>query len=92
MSIVLNLGMSPNWQTIDLTTMTFPSEMLVDYVRVYQRDGYMNVGCDPPEYPTADYINRHHQAYSNPQLLTWSSGSAGANYSFPKNRLYNNGC
>jgi beta-glucanase (GH16 family) len=92
MSIIINLGMSPNWQTIDLSTMTFPSEMLVDYVRVYQRAGQTNIGCDPPDYPTADYINSHYEAYSNPQLLSWSTGPAGANYSFPKNRLYNNGC
>ncbi|KAF7352482.1 hypothetical protein MVEN_01213100 [Mycena venus] len=39
MSIVLNLGISNNWQNIDLTSMVFPAEMLVDYVRVYQRDG-----------------------------------------------------
>jgi beta-glucanase (GH16 family) len=65
MSIVLNLGMSPNWQTIDLTTMTFPAEMLVDYVRVYQREGNTNIGCDPPDYPTANYINKHPEAYSS---------------------------
>ncbi|KAF8504556.1 beta-glucan synthesis-associated [Russula emetica] len=92
MSIVINLGMSPNWQSIDLSTMTFPSEMLVDYVRVYQRTGQTNIGCDPPDYPTADYINRHYEAYSDPQLLSWTTGPAGANYSFPKNQLYNNGC
>ncbi len=45
--------------------MTFPSEMLVDYVRVYQRAGQTNIGCDPPNYPTADYINRHYEAYSS---------------------------
>ncbi|KAF8339430.1 beta-glucan synthesis-associated [Amanita rubescens] len=47
MSIVLNLGISPNWQTIDLTTMIFPAELRIDYVRVYQRKGSKNVGCDP---------------------------------------------
>jgi len=92
MSIVINLGLSRNWQTINLATMEFPAEMLVDYVRVYQRAGQTNIGCDPPDYPTADYINRHPDAYSNPQLLSWTSGPAGANNSFPKNRLYNNGC
>jgi hypothetical protein len=33
-----------NWQTIDLTMMMFPAEMLVDYVRV---KGSTNVGCKP---------------------------------------------
>ena len=32
--------------------------MLVDYVRVYQRNGETNIGCDPKDYPTADYIAR----------------------------------
>ncbi|KAH9006339.1 beta-glucan synthesis-associated [Lactarius hatsudake] len=87
MSIVLNLGISPNWQTIDLTTMTFPTEMVVDYVRVYQRKDSQNIGCDPPDYPTMDYISRHPEAYTNPQLQFWTPGPAGANYTFPKNRL-----
>ena len=45
--------------------MEFPSEMLVDYVRVYQRKGQTNIGCDPPGYPTADYISRHLDTYSS---------------------------
>lgn len=31
--------------------------MLVDYIRVYQPKGSKNVGCDPPDFPTAGYIN-----------------------------------
>ncbi|THH08101.1 hypothetical protein EW145_g2925 [Phellinidium pouzarii] len=65
MSIVLNLAISASFQTVDLSTMTFPNEMHIDYVRVYQRDGELNVGCDPKAYPTADYINRHLNAYSS---------------------------
>ncbi|KAF9219112.1 beta-glucan synthesis-associated [Gyrodon lividus] len=80
MSIVFNLGISPNWQTIDLTTMIFPAEMRVDYVRVYQRKGETNVGCDPPDFPTEDYINRHMDSYQNPNLTSW-------NYAQPKNSL-----
>jgi len=45
--------------------MTFPAEMLVDYVRVYQRENQINVGCDPPDYPTANYINDHYAAYNS---------------------------
>ncbi|KAF7355633.1 hypothetical protein MSAN_01480800 [Mycena sanguinolenta] len=71
MSIVLNLGISNNWQNIDLSTMVFPAEMLVDYVRVYQRDGETNVGCNPSDYPTTDYIANHYAAYSNPNLTQW---------------------
>jgi len=42
MAIILNLGMSSNWQPIDLSTMIFPAEFKVDYVRVYQRKGQTN--------------------------------------------------
>ncbi|KAG0701829.1 beta-glucan synthesis-associated [Suillus ampliporus] len=85
MSIVLNLGISPDWQTIDLNTMIFPAEMRVDYVRVYQRTGQTNVGCSPTDYPTKDYINRHMDSYMNPNLTSW-------NYQKPKNSLYSGGC
>lgn len=54
-----------NWQKVDITTMQFPAEMLIDYVRVYQRKGATNVGCNPPDYPTADYINNHKDAYES---------------------------
>jgi hypothetical protein len=38
----------------------FPSEMYVDYVRVYQREGIQNgVTCDPPNRPTATYIQKY---------------------------------
>lgn len=62
---MLNLGISTNWQKILLETMEFPAQMLVDYVRVYQRKGHTNVGCDPKDYPTADYINSHMDAYTS---------------------------
>ncbi|KII85737.1 glycoside hydrolase family 16 protein [Plicaturopsis crispa FD-325 SS-3] len=80
MSIVFNLGISTNWQEIDLTTMEFPAYMLVDYVRVYQRKGHTNVGCSPKDFPTEDYINAHSSVYNNPNITTWP-------YSMPKNSL-----
>ena len=43
--------------------MIFPAELRFDYVRVYQRKGSKNIGCDPAAYPTADYINAHIDAY-----------------------------
>jgi len=52
-----------NWQTIDPSTMIFPSEYLIDYVRVYQRKDQVNIGCDPQDFPTAKYINDHLEAY-----------------------------
>ena len=58
-----------SWQPIDLSTMIFPAEYKVDYIRVYQRTGQKNTGCDPNNYPTADYINNHSEAYTSVYLL-----------------------
>jgi hypothetical protein len=96
-----------NWQPIDLTTMVFPTEMLVDYVRVYQQENLVNIGCSPKDYPTADYIANHAEAYHSlsflyrgtssmladsflhvdAQLQYWTTGAAGANHTFPRNKL-----
>jgi hypothetical protein len=54
-----------NWQTITLPSMEFPAYMLIDYVRVYQRSGQINIGCDPVDYPTANYINAHLSDYTS---------------------------
>ncbi|EIW55856.1 beta-glucan synthesis-associated [Trametes versicolor FP-101664 SS1] len=93
MSIILNLGLSKNWQDILLETMVFPAIMQIDYVRVYQRSDSINVGCDPAGYPTADYINNHLEAYSNVNLTYWSQPSpSGAGYPWPKNSALAGGC
>lgn len=52
----MNLAISESFQTVDLPNMVFPSEFKIDYVRVYQRKGEKNVGCDPADYPTTQYI------------------------------------
>ncbi|KAH9841904.1 glycoside hydrolase family 16 protein [Rhodofomes roseus] len=88
MYIIINFGMSPSFQAQDWMHLEFPSKMYIDYVRVYQRSDVSDgTTCDPPNYPTADYINKHAEAYSNPNLTTWSE----AGYSWPKNSQYN-GC
>ncbi|WVO15881.1 hypothetical protein L204_103546 [Cryptococcus depauperatus] len=72
----------PMAMTVDFAHLQTPAEMLVDYVRVYQRpEG--KLGCDPKDRPTADYIERHLNAYSNANLTTWDA----AGYTFPKNSL-----
>jgi len=94
MSIILNLGMSQSFQTVDLSAMTFPGDLLIDYVRVYQRTDKKNLGCSPAAYPTADYIANHMEAYTNPNLTFWSgdpSTGISAGYSWPNNSKYN-GC
>lgn len=44
--------------------LTFPATLRIDYVRVYQK-GTPKIGCDPPDHPTVDYINRHPELYQN---------------------------
>ncbi|KIJ33317.1 glycoside hydrolase family 16 protein [Sphaerobolus stellatus SS14] len=86
-SIVLNFGMSPSFQQQDWRNLKFPSQMLIDYIRVYQRNGVTNVGCSPPDYPTSDYINSHINVYMDANLKTWAS----VGYIFPRNSKYD-GC
>lgn len=58
---------------VDWAHMTFPNYMRIDYVRVYQRnDGSGSLGCDPEDYPTKDYIERHMDVYTNPNITTWT--------------------
>lgn len=60
--------------------MVFPAEMLVDYVRVYQRDDETNVGCDPKDYPTSTYISSHPDAYSSEFYVLFVSLMTCLNY------------
>ncbi|SJL02140.1 related to KRE6-glucan synthase subunit [Armillaria ostoyae] len=71
MYIMANLGMSTNFGEVDLDHLTFPAVMLVDYIRVYQDPDNINIGCDPKDFPTADYIATYNEAYQNPNLTTW---------------------
>ena len=57
MYLLANLGMSLNFGEVDLEHLVFPAAMLVDYIRVYQDPKHINIGCDPPDFPTAAYIN-----------------------------------
>ncbi|KAF9023555.1 beta-glucan synthesis-associated [Hymenopellis radicata] len=45
--------------------------MSIDYVRVYQPKGVINIGCDPIDFPTKAYIEEYLEAYTNPNLTTW---------------------
>lgn len=49
--------------------MTFPAEMRVDYVRVYQRTGQTNIGCSPADYPTKEYIKQHMDSYMSSSIF-----------------------
>lgn len=55
--------------------------MLIDYVRVYQPHGAaQRVSCDPPDHPTAAYIDRHRDLYYNPNITSYSG-------TWPRNRI-----
>lgn len=54
--ILMNLGISENFGFVDYENLVFPTSMYIDYVRVYQKKGELNIGCDPVEYPTQAYI------------------------------------
>ncbi|KAJ3516017.1 hypothetical protein NLJ89_g1393 [Agrocybe chaxingu] len=88
MYIITNLGMSEGFGDVDVANLVFPGIMLVDYIRVYQRKGEINIGCDPPEFPTAKYIDTYKEAYTNNNLTIWSQYGEP----WPKNRLMPGGC
>lgn len=87
MSLVMNFGISNSWAYIDWPSLHFPMEMRVSHVRVYQPADKVNIGCDPDDYPTYDYIQQHWNIYQNANLTSFEDGG----YKFPKNTLVN-GC
>ncbi|KAF8969431.1 glycoside hydrolase family 16 protein [Flammula alnicola] len=82
MYIIVNLGMSRNFGSIDFEHLVFPNHMRVDYIRVYQDVQHIKVGCNPKDFPTEDYINQYIEAYTDPNLTTWREDYGQA---FPKN-------
>ncbi|KIJ20369.1 glycoside hydrolase family 16 protein [Paxillus involutus ATCC 200175] len=84
MYIIVNLGMSTNFGVVDLDHLPFPAHLRIDYIRVYQPSNARNIGCDPKDFPTAEYIDTYLEAYTNPNLTTWS-GDYGQ--PIPKNRF-----
>ncbi|KIY69552.1 glycoside hydrolase family 16 protein [Cylindrobasidium torrendii FP15055 ss-10] len=89
MYILANLGMSRNFGPVDFEHLTFPAQMKLDYIRVYQDEDAINVGCDPEDFPTKAYINKYIEAYSNPNLTTWEDDYK---QTWPKNRFIEGGC
>jgi hypothetical protein len=62
--------------------------MWVDYIRVYQDPKLINIGCDPEDYPTADYIQKLAPAFSNPNITTFEQLKPHVDgLLWPKNRL-----
>ena len=56
--MIMNLGMSRSFGPVDLADLPFPVHMKIDYVRVYQPTNAVNIGCDPKDYPTKEYIDQ----------------------------------
>lgn len=82
---------SNNFQFVDWANLEFPNYLRIDYVRVYQRnDGSGTLGCDPEDYPTKDYIERHIDVYSDPNITTWSPGMSP--FSLPSSGVTSSGC
>ncbi|KAF7295651.1 GH16 domain-containing protein [Mycena indigotica] len=86
--ILVNLGFSHSFSWIDFDKLIFPATMRVDWIRVYQPQDKINIGCDPAERPTAAYINTYLEAYTNPNLTTWHDDYKQP---VPKSKL-NGGC
>lgn len=73
MGIIANFGMSNSFAyiNVDGITKTLPATMRIDYIRIYQDEDEEMVTCDPPGYPTTDYIREHPEPYANPNLTHW---------------------
>lgn len=73
MTIVVNFGFSNSFSAINWTAIAdlMPAKMRIDYIRVYQDEGDELVTCDPPDYPTTQYIRDHPEPYANPNLTLW---------------------
>lgn len=86
MALVFNLGLSESWLTIDYGSLEFPAIFEIDYIRIYQPKGEKYLTCDPPGFPTTEYINNHLAAYQNVNFTTWEQ----AGFQNPKNSIMNN--
>ena len=56
--------MSEDFGEVDIENLPFPSYMMVDWIRVYQRPNNLKVGCSPPDKPTSQWINCHKEFYT----------------------------
>ena len=67
MSLVMNTAIGTwNGGASALDGKHWPALFYVDYVRVWQRKEEMNIGCNPPDYPTKKYIENHAEWYGEP--------------------------
>ncbi|KAK0531270.1 hypothetical protein OC834_003024 [Tilletia horrida] len=88
---IMNLGISSSFTWLDWKHLRFPAEMLIDYIRIWQPEDAINIGCDGLDgrMPTTAYIQKHAEAYANANLTTWSEPRERAGYGkkFPGNAM-----
>jgi len=63
MSVVMNSALGQWGGGAASTEGKLPGQMYVDWVRVYQRPDRYNIGCDPPDFPTKEYIKANQDLY-----------------------------
>ena len=70
--------MIAGFQAQDFMHLTFPVQMFIDYIRVYQREDVISedsTSCPPSSHPTAEYINRCVAALLPPRLRLLTLGA-----------------
>ncbi|EON64734.1 hypothetical protein W97_03967 [Coniosporium apollinis CBS 100218] len=89
MTVIANFGMSNSFAPLNLTGLAtlMPATMRIDYIRIYQDEDNEMVTCDPPGFPTTDYIAKHPEPYANPNMTLWEQ----TGYEWPSNS-YVDGC
>jgi len=69
MSLVMNTAIGTwNGGKTALDGKHWPALFYVDYVRVWQVDDELNIGCNPPDFPTKAYIEKNAELYGEPVL------------------------
>jgi beta-glucan synthesis-associated protein KRE6 len=73
MALVVNFGMSNSFAYLDLANLLalMPATMRIDHIRIYQDPDATSTTCDPPDYPTTEYIANHPAAYQNANYTKW---------------------
>ena len=76
MAMVMNFGMAEGFSFVNITGLLplMPAKMRFDYVRIYQdpdASDQFSMTCDPPDFPTLEYIKKHENAYTNAELVIW---------------------
>ena len=67
MSLVINTAIGTwNGGMSALDGKHWPASFWIDYVRVWQPKGELNIGCNPPDYPTKTYIEANQEWYGEP--------------------------